>query len=130
MATTVLERAAQEAHEGFTGEPRYYREGDYLTCFLRDERCFSRRVNEYVTIYTAIDDDDRLVGCKVKGLRHLCELGASIGVFVSDGEVSLSLILLQVAAKTGEPETRDQVLELAQTLKGTLVPKNELNCAA
>lgn len=67
MASDLAEYRRTATHKGFDGKPKYFAIGDYLTYFVSERRCFSRRVNEWLTIYTAVDNGE-LVGVKVKGL--------------------------------------------------------------
>lgn len=116
MASTSLAEYLETAkHKGFNGKPRYFPLGDYVTYFANESRCYSKRINELLTIYTAPDSGD-LVGIKVKGVAHILKTMEAVNVTATDGKIEISLLLLSVAAFTKQRETSDDVIRLAQQL--------------
>ncbi len=57
---------------GFTPRPHYFEDGDYISVFFNDERCYAVSLNEFLTVYHSIRTDD-LVGCKINGARQLVQ---------------------------------------------------------
>lgn len=74
----LKEYLASARHKGFVRRPRFFELGDYMTYFFSEERCWSERVDEYLTIYTGVESGE-LVGVKIKGIfraleaRKICE---------------------------------------------------------
>jgi len=66
---SLAEYLKTNEYKGFNSEPRYFAQGDYLTYFVSEERCYSVRVNDVLTIYTGIESG-QVVGCKLKGFRR------------------------------------------------------------
>jgi hypothetical protein len=124
--TAYLETAV---HKGFVASPRYFSFGDYLTYFVKQDRCYSRRVNELLTVYISVDDGS-LVGCKVKGVRCVLKRINEMHVLVSDKRLTIGMFFFSVAAITKELSSRDQVLDYAKRLPATEIPCGELAVAA
>lgn len=49
---------------------RYFPDGDFVSCFVSDERCYAKQAGERLTVYYS-DSTDEVVGCKVKGVRGI-----------------------------------------------------------
>ncbi len=55
---------------GFKPVPHYFPDGDYICCFVSDERCYAKQAGERLTVYYS-DSTNEVVGCKIKGIRSL-----------------------------------------------------------
>ena len=126
---TLADYLSTAKHKGFKSAPRYFKHGDHLTYFVKEDRCHSMRVNELLTIYASVKDGS-LVGCKVKGVKQVMENLKQMHILVCDEEVSIGLLFVSVAAITQEANTRDSVRDYAKQLPKTNVPKTELQLAA
>lgn len=89
----LVERMKSEQRKDFHPAPRYYRQGDYLTYFISSKRCYSRRIDSLLTVYTDMETGE-LVGCKVKGVRRLLDKLKAFGVVVKDGMTTLGLLFV------------------------------------
>lgn len=76
---------------GFKAEPWYNRSGDCLEFHFAEDEYYAERVDDVLTAYRAIDDD-RVVGCQVKGVSALFEKFGDFGVRVQTREVQLALL--------------------------------------
>ena len=56
--------------KGFSPVPHYFRDGDYVSRFLTNERCVATRIDETLTLYHS-DATGDLVGYKIKGIKWL-----------------------------------------------------------
>ena len=85
----------------------YGPEEDALMFYFRNAPEFARRINERVTIYLAMDDNE-LVGCQIKGVgRVLRELG-ELDITIRHGTIKLHLVLLAIMdCMLERPDTRD-----------------------
>lgn len=54
-------------YKGWKRKPRYFKYGDFLTYFTKQDRCTGKRIDEFLTIYTSIEDGS-VVGYKIKGV--------------------------------------------------------------
>ncbi len=43
-------------YKGWKRKPRYFKYGNFLTYFLKQDRCVGKRIDEFLTIYTSIED--------------------------------------------------------------------------
>lgn len=68
MFASFAEYLKTRVKKPFNSRPRYFPVGDYLTCFVSERRCWSRRINEWLTLYEDIETGE-VVGVKVKGLQ-------------------------------------------------------------
>jgi len=85
---------------------------DTLTVFFKPDAYSSQRLTDHVTIYTALDDPNLIVGCRIKGIDALlADLPNYIAV--DHGGIKLSLILLSFRGGTDE-RVRAAVNELAR----------------
>lgn len=98
METRLSDYLAANKPAGFRSVPHYVRSGDYLTYFLTDEDCYAERLDDVLTVYLA-RGTDRLVGCKVKGVKHILRTAGNFGVNVDGGKrVKMGLFFFAGAA--------------------------------
>lgn len=114
--------------QGFESEPRYSPDGDFLTLHLEDVDYFAQRVDDLLTVYLA-DDNKRLVGCKIKGVRRILDTLGQFGVSIEDGALKLSFFFLPGIDRM-EPSRRRWYEELGQRTRGLSVDPAELRPAA
>lgn len=83
----------------FRSVPHYFSTGDYITYFVSDERCYSKRLDDVVTVYLA-EGSEKLIGCKVKGVKHILRTAGDFGVRVdgADDDISLGFFFFTGAA--------------------------------
>jgi hypothetical protein len=84
MAATLKEYLRENPPGEFRSVPHYFPSGDYLTYFLTNERCHAKRLDGVVTVYLG-SESGRLVGCKVKGVRHILKTAGAFGVGLDGG---------------------------------------------
>jgi hypothetical protein len=115
MAQTLTEYLQANRPGEFRAVPQYFPSGDYLTYFVSDERCHAKRLDDIVTVYLA-NDSDRLVGCKVKGVRHILDQAGAFGVGVDGGD-GIRLGLFFFAAAAPDRADRGPVMKWYDMLK-------------
>ena len=125
---SLVERMKTEQRTDFTPAPRYYRQGDYLNYFVSGERCYARRVDSLLTVYTNIETG-ALVGCKVKGVSRLMQTLKALAIVVSDGKKTLGLLFLSLLAQVPS-EKREAVLAVAKKFGSAPVNYDEIIEAA
>ena len=129
MAPTLADYLRDRRPKGFRSAPSYFPLGDYLTYFVSDEPCHARRVDDVVTVYLS-NDTDRLVGCKVKGVKHILKTAGDFGVGLGDAAFRLGFFFFAGAAPDRvrhEPVVR--WYESLQAWAGVTVPRDELTAA-
>lgn len=97
MASTLKEYLQVHRSGGFRAVAHYFPSGDYLTYFVADERCHAKRLDDIVTVYLA-DGSDKLVGCKVKGVRHILKTAEAFAVGVDGDGIRLGFFFFAGAA--------------------------------
>lgn len=116
MAPTLTEYLRENRPGEFRAVPQYFTTGDYLTYFVSGERCHAKRLDDIVTVYLA-NDSDRLVGCKVKGVRHILDTAGAFGVGVDGGGDDVRLGLFFFAAAAPDRADRAPVMKWYDMLK-------------
>jgi hypothetical protein len=107
MASGIIEYLAGKAPGPFRPVPHYFPSGDYLTYYVSDERCRARRIDDFLTVYLA-EGSDQLVGCKIKGVRHILKEAGSFGCGLDDADgVRLGLFFFK-----GVPPERGDTVSL------------------
>jgi hypothetical protein len=77
-------------------EPHFSHVGDFVSTFSEDVPYVAKRLDDVLTVYVA-QDDERLVGCKIKGVSTLAKNVLTI-VRIHDGTtIRLELLLLNAA---------------------------------
>jgi hypothetical protein len=56
--------------EGFTPTPHYFPDGDFVSLYVSNERCYADRIDDLLTVYYS-DTTGKIVGCKIKGVRQV-----------------------------------------------------------
>src|SRR5262245_22209287 len=106
MAKDLKEYLEGRKGKRFQAVPHYFANGDYVTYYLRNERCHAQRVDDLLTVYLA-NGTKELVGCKIKGVKHILQTAGDFGVMVDDGEVHLGLFFfLGAALAKGEEQKK------------------------
>jgi len=70
MATTLDQYLEGKTPKGFRAVPHYFEDGDYVSFYFSDGRCYAKRVDELLTAYYS-EETGELVGCKIKGVALL-----------------------------------------------------------
>lgn len=117
MAPNLSEYLKTNRPGTFRSAPRYFESGDYLTYFVQDVDYYAKRLDDVVTVYLT-KGTDRLVGCKVKGVRHILRTAGAFGVGLEGAAVKLGLFFFAGAAPDragNEPKMKwyDLLKELA-----------------
>lgn len=129
MAPTLKDYLKAHEPDEFRAVPHYFPTGDYLTYFVSDERCRAKRLDDVVTVYLA-DDTDRLVGCKVKGVRHIVKQAKEFGVWVDGGDIRLGVLFYPGAAPDrADSEPRMKWYDLLKELADVRVDPRALALA-
>ena len=125
MAQNLSEYLEEHPCKGFDPVPHYSAAGDYVSYFFRNERCFAQRLDELVTVYLAMDSRE-LVGCKIKGVRHILETAGKLGVSLDGGDLRLGLLFLPGAVNASEVEHKQRYDELARLTRDAVVKREEV----
>lgn len=105
--------------------PHYFASGDYLTYYFRDEPCHAERLDELVTVYLS-DADDSLVGCKIKGVKHVLDTAGDFGVEVGRGPVKLGFFFFLGASRARDAGKVQRYQDLKKLAKDATIDRSEL----
>jgi hypothetical protein len=129
MANELTEYLKAHPAQGFKSRPQYFADGDYVSYFLTDERCYARRIDSLLTLYHSLDTDE-IVGCKIKGVRRLLQKLDQFGVMIQDDDGAvLGLLFLAAQAETDDPKQKDVYEKIGQRIGQTRIEKSELAIA-
>jgi hypothetical protein len=125
MAKDLTEYLETHHSRGFRPVPHYFRQGDFVTYYFRDERAFAQRVDDLLTVFISFDTKE-LVGCKIKGVRHILQTAGDFGVTLDDGNVQLGLFFFIGAAVAKDEEQKRRYEELGRMAKNVVLNRAEL----
>ncbi len=116
MAIELKEFLPTHKTKKFVSTPHYIPSGDYLTFYLRDERCYAERVDDILTVYRSIVGRD-FVGCEIKGVQRILDAASSFGVHLSAGKLTLGFLFLVGMTLTNDESQRHFYYELKDMVK-------------
>jgi hypothetical protein len=135
MANDLKNNIRENPYQGFTSRPYYSPEGDFLTYFFCDKDHYAHRVDSALTVYLSMEEK-KLVGFKIKGVRHIVETLGRFDIFnlirdVPDGvdTVELRILLLPGIALAFNPEAREHYEEVEKKTRNIRINKKELQHA-
>src|SRR3977135_1506577 len=97
MATNLDEYLESLRPKGFRPVPHYFAQGDFVTYYFRNDPCYAERVDDLLTVFVTFDTKE-LVGCKIKGVKHILQSAGNFGVGMDDGAVRLGMFFFVGAA--------------------------------
>jgi hypothetical protein len=116
MDEKLTEYLKEHPPKGFRPVPFYSEVGDIITFFSRDVRCYEERLDDLVTIYLSMEARE-LVGCKIKGVKHLLQTIGNFGVSIDSGKIKLAFFFVLGQKIARDPEQRRRYQELASIAK-------------
>ena len=128
MDQTLKEYLRTHPCKGFHAVPHYSVLGDFLTCFVRDERAYEQPVDEWLTVYLSMKSNE-LVGCKIHGVRHLLQTAGDFGVPLEGDAVRLGFFLFVGAMAARETKQKQRYEELRRLARDARLDRKELAAA-
>src|SRR5262245_36009793 len=101
---------------GFQPRPYYGADEDCLTFYFDNAESYGKRVDELLTVFLSVKNDE-LVGCQVKGIRQNLKRLGNFGIAIKHGKVRLDLFFHLLAYLAKKPQLRQKYLDLSQRLK-------------
>jgi hypothetical protein len=119
-----------QIHKGgnFNPVPHYFASGDYVTYYFRNERCYAQRVDDLLTVYLSLDNHE-LVGCKIKGVKHILKTAGTFGVQVDCGQVSMGFLFYFGVAGAKDEKQKQRYEELNNVAKDAVFDGSQAMCA-
>lgn len=128
MARDLKEYLQEHPCQGFRPVAHYFANGDFVSYYFRNERCCAQRVDDLLTVYLATGTGE-LVGCKIKGVRHILDRAGTFGVTVDGGAVRLGLFFFYGAARAEDAVQQRRYEELARLAKDAMIDWKEFQPA-
>jgi hypothetical protein len=128
MDQTLDEYLKTHKCQGFKPVPHYFAGGDYVTYYFRDERCYEQRVDDLLTVYLSMATDT-LVGCKIRGVKHILRTAGDFGVMIDGDGLKLGFFFFVGASMTRGEDGKKLYEELRQIAKDVKVNHDELLAA-
>ena len=116
MADDLKEYLKTHKSKGFHPVPHYSALGDFATFYFRDERAYAERVDDLLTVYRSMQTKE-LVGCKIKGVKHLLQTAGQFFVSIDAGNVKLAFFFALGEKVARDPEQKRLYQELAVIAK-------------
>jgi hypothetical protein len=111
--------------KGFRAVPHYSAQGDFVTYYFRNDPCYAERVDDLLTVFLTFDTKE-LVGCKIKGIKHILQTAGDFGVALDDGDVRLGMFFFVGAALAKDAAQRNRYEQIGQKAKEITVDRKEL----
>lgn len=128
MAQDLMEYLKTHPPEGFKPVPHYFPQGDFVTYYFRNDPCFAQRVDDLLTVYLAFETKE-LVGCKIKGVKHILQTAGDFGVSLDDGAVRLGVFFFVGASLAKDEGQRSRYAEIGREAKDVEMDRKELQGA-
>jgi hypothetical protein len=116
MAQDLDEYLRENHSEDFTPAPQYFATGDYVAYHFGAERSYAHRVDDLLTVYLSTENDE-LVGCKIKCVKHILDSAGEFGVLLDDGSVRMGILFFYGAARATDDAKRRPYEELGRIAK-------------
>jgi len=129
MVTYLDEWLEDRKASGFSAVPHYFGDGDYISLFLSNGRCYAKRIDDLLTVYYA-DSTGDFVGCKIKGVCDLLKnLRENFKVTIDDGGIRLGWLFLSAAVRSTAP-SKEKYYWLGEHVGNVMMAPGALPLAA
>jgi hypothetical protein len=128
MAQNLMEYLKAHPPQGFRPVPHYFPQGDFVTYYFRNDPCHAQRVDDLLTVFLTFDTNE-LVGCKIKGVKHILRTAGNFGVSLDAGAVRLGIFFFVGAALAKDEDQRSRYEEIGQKAKDVTMDRRELEAA-
>jgi hypothetical protein len=127
---TLEEYMTKSAPPRFQSVPRYFKDGDFVAYFLKNDMYYAQRIDERVTVYVS-EETGFVVGCKIKSVSHLFKQLGDFYAAVLDRSNNVKLALLFLTAATwAEVSKKGQYADLAKKVGNASLDLSSLANAA
>ena len=125
MEQDLKQYLAEHPCKGFRPVPHYFPAGDYVTFYAKPERCFAERVDDLLTVFLS-DETGEMVGCKIKGVKHLLATLGGFGFVVKSAELALELFCVMGKSSARDQDQRRRYDEAIPLVKGAVFSSGEV----
>lgn len=116
MAKDLMKFLETAKPKGFEPRPYFGPDEDSLTFYFENAESYGKRVDDLLTLFLAVKNDE-LVGYQVKGIRKNLKRLGNFGIAIKHGKVRLDLFFHLLAFLAEKPQHRQKYLDLSQRIK-------------
>ena len=91
----------------------FSKDADALNVYFKPDADYSKRLTDHVTLFLSLDDDNDIVGCRIKGVSDILEDLPNY-LHVNHGTVELSILFLSFRGGVHQKHVRQAFNELAK----------------
>jgi len=122
----LVEYVEKHPAQGFSPIPHYFPDGDFLSFYFLEDECYAERVDGLLTAYYSIKTG-ALVGCKIKGVRHLLDRLGTFGILLQEGPILLAFLFLAAGWHIEEDTPARRICnEILSHAKGVALDPSEM----
>ena len=125
MEQNLKEYLAEHPCKAFRAVPHYFPAGDYVTFYAKDERCIAERVDDLLTVFLS-NQTGEMVGCKIKGIKHLLAAMGGFGFVVSTADLALELFCVMGKSSAKDQDQRRRYDEAIPLVRGAVIKSGEV----
>jgi hypothetical protein len=116
--------------KGFKPHPFYSKEGDYLTYFFQNVDSYSKRIDDTLTVFLSMGNDN-FAGFKLKGIQRLLKaVEGELNVKVQDDDgLMLGLLIYAGFTEADSPTAYEYFARTATKVKGISIKRKLLEAA-
>ena len=116
MADDLMEYLKTHECKAFHSTPQYSALGDFVTFHFREDRAYAQRIDDLLTVYRSMETKE-LVGCKIKGVKHLLQTAGNLFVSIDAGKVKMAFFFALGEKVARDPEQKRLYQQLASIAK-------------
>jgi hypothetical protein len=116
MAKSLMKFLETAKTKGFEPRPYFGPQEDSLTFYFDNAESYGKRVDELLTLFLSVKDNE-LIGFQVKGVRKNLKRLGQFGICIKHGKVRLDLFFHLLAFLAEKPQQREKYLDLSQRSK-------------
>jgi hypothetical protein len=128
MAENLIEYLAEHPPQGFQPVPHYHSDGDFVTYYFRNDRCYAERVDDLLTVFVSFESKE-LVGCKIKGIQQILRTAGNFGVSLDAGQVRLGMFFFVGASLAKSEVQRIRYEQIGQKAQNVTMNRAEFETA-
>ena len=97
--------------------PQYSEHGDCLSLYFKDEDSYGERVDNILTVFRSMADDE-LIGFEIKGVRKILRKLGQLGVSFQDGSTEIGMIVAGYALSQRDPAPPETLQHIGRAVLG------------
>lgn len=113
---SMTEHVFGKRRKQFLRTPHYYPEGDYLTLYFHEDRCFAKPIDDRLTVFLSMADR-KIVGFKIDRVGETLDRAKSFGMDLDMGSFEIKLLFLLGSEKAADKDQKGVYDEVGKMFK-------------